>query len=191
MAKIEIEKIFTVTLEPGDLIVDFDIKRWCRFPYKPTGKYRGCPNSLGPGKSCREPMFYDVADWPACFVIAIGKFREYRERFAADHRQKYEEKYRDVSGGSRPRYKPLTEKQLRCPLYWQGQIRKVLKAYTKQLIKDKERLFHEKYLSYTDVPEGFGVNVLETLWNLGYTIPKHPDEEVWKVNLIYRRKQII
>jgi len=172
VVKIEIKRIFTVPLAPEDVVVDLGIKGWCRFPYKPTGKYRGCPNSLGPGKSCREPMLDDIAQPPFCFVIAIGEFKKYRDDMKKLH-------------------KSWSERQLRNPLYWQGQIRKVLKDYTKQLINDKERLFDEKYLDYTTVPEGFGVNVMETLWRLKYDIPKRPDEEVWKVNLIYRRKQNI
>jgi len=41
---------------------------------------------------------------------------------------------------------------------------------------------------FMQVPEGYGVNVVETLENLGYGIDREVDETVWKVNLIAKRK---
>jgi len=109
-------------------------------------------------------MIDDIADPPWTFVCAVCNFEGYREEMKKLH-----------PGWS--------GRQLRNPLYWQGNIRKRLNAYTEEIL-DKETFF------YTHVPEGYGVNVIETLENLGYEIPRQPEETVWKVNLIARKKSI-
>ena len=165
MTKMKILRFLIIPVSDKDLIRDPSIIKWCRYPYKPTGKYKGCPNSLGPGESCQTEYIDDIATGPWWFVAAVCDFAKYRKEVKRLH-----------PGWS--------ERQLRNPLYWQGNIRKRLRAHTLRVMKD----ISGKGFFYTQVPEGYGVNVIETLENLGYDIPRYPEETVWKVNLIAKKK---
>lgn len=168
MVKMEIIEFIIIPLKDEELIRNENIKRLCRVPYH--GHKRGCPNSLGYGKSCKEEYIDDMIQEPYWFVCAVCDFKGYKEKMLKLH-------------------KHWSDRQLANSRYWQGNIKKRLREYTEQLIVDLSISATYSDLVYDDVPEGYGVNVIKTIENKGYSIPRRPIDFVWKVFMIYRSRE--
>ena len=175
MVLMDIKRFILIYIPDDKLLRGWGIMKLCRYPYE--GHKIGCPNSLGTDQSCKSFFIDEFAGPPWYFVCAVGDFKKYRSDFAKNL----------IETGKK---KDPSDRYLRNPMYWQRSVRSRLDDFTEECID----LIGEK-LEYDGVPEGYGVNVIGTLEDMGFGedgypdgIQRRPDEVVWKVNLIYGRK---
>lgn len=140
-------------------IIDYKFKGYCLKPY--DGHPKGCPNFNNPKRpDCppRAPKFDQYFDMNKSIYAIIIEF----DLSSHVTRMKI----------ANPNW---SDKQARCCLYWQGSVRKELKKATAQFLKT-----HPGYeISYT--PEAMGLNVTETLQNVGINLEWPPIHKVCKV----------
>lgn len=141
------------------LIVDYRAREWCKLPYPNHPK--GCPN-YGKRFSC-PPQAPRIEDWTDLykkmwFVYVTFNLEEHAELMLLRH----------------PRW---TERQARCLLYWQPKVNKELKQVTWDFASDRLNR-----ISYC--PEAMGINVIQTVQNLGLPIEKKPTKMVYKISLV-------
>jgi len=138
-------------------------REWCKLPYPDHPK--GCP-AYGRRKDCppNAPRFHERFD-PPFYLVAV--------RFdLAEHAKKMRVKHPDWS-----------EKQARCLLYWQRQVDKQLKKECLKLLDKLPASF-----DYTMKPEAMGVNVITTALKIYIPIETKPQNYVWKIAIIGKRK---
>ena len=142
-----------------DLVIDMRAREWCMLPYPRHPK--GCPN-YGKRKSCppQAPLITEWADLSKPMDFVVIEFN------LARHIEKMRQKHPNWS-----------EAQLRCCLYWQGKVNKLLKDTTKAYA-----LFCGG--KYTMCPEAMGVNVIESARRLGLPIEINPQKKIYKIALI-------
>lgn len=138
-----------------DLVIDMRAREWCKLPYPRHPK--GCPN-YGQRKTCppQAPLITEWADLSKPIYFAVIEFN------LAEHMAKMRQKH------------PLwSEAQLRCCLYWQGKVNKLLREYA---------------LSFggkcTMCPEAMGVNVIESAKRAGLPIRIKPQGKIYKIALL-------
>jgi len=131
-------------------VIDPAVQNYCSRPY--PGHPRGCPN-FGKKEGCppAAPRFDRVFDLsrPVFAVVSDFDLSGHVERLKAAH----------------PAW---TERQLRCSLYWQGTVKKALKAAVAEFLRG-----HPGYAA-TSCPESMGVNVAETLLSAGLKLEWPP-----------------
>jgi len=119
----------------------------------------GCPNFV---KGCtkKRPDFKDIANKYDWFAITeTFNLKAHAEKMKAKHPQ-------------------WTERQCRNPLYWQGTVRANLRNKTITMEGD----------IVLDIPEACGINVFETMANVGVTLKRKPDI-VTKVMIVGKMKR--
>lgn len=130
----------------------------CLRPY-PNHK-NGCPN-YGKKKGCPPgvPMFDSVCyvSKPTYAIYNVFDFRGHVERMKVKHSN-------------------WSQRQIECCLYWQGAARKKLE----ERIEIFKRLTIRGRYFITTVPEAMGVNVTETMKNVGVELEWPP------VNVAYQ-----
>ena len=124
-------------------VIDHSVRGLCWKPY--TNHPKGCPNA-GKCDRCppKVPFFEDVYDLTKPIYAVVNEFD------LGEHVERMKIK--------QPNW---TYRQLSCVLYWQPKARKALKE------KVKEALNTHKEYSVTYCPEGMGINVTQTMKNVG------------------------
>ncbi|KKM69376.1 hypothetical protein LCGC14_1451460 [marine sediment metagenome] len=140
-------------------VVDHTVRKLCIRPY-PNHK-KGCPN-WGGKKGCppQVPLIGKLINLDK-IVYAIYNRYEF-----GDHVERMREKH--------PKW---SKRQLECCLYWQGTARKCL--------REKIRLFLSDYRDYIIVgcPEGSGVNLTETMKQVGINLEWPPKKYTYQIVL--------
>jgi len=136
-------------------VIDYSVFELCTQPY--PGHPKGCPN-VGKCDRCppAAPFFEAVFDLSQPVYAVINEF--------------------DLSGHvihMTARHPEWSDRQLRCCLYWQGTARKQLKA------KIAAALVALPGYSATWCPEGMGVDVTETMRQVGLTL--------WPMQMVARQ----
>jgi len=154
-------------IELVQVFFDVSLRDWCRRPY--PGHPKGCPN-YGERPTCppEAPLLGDVLNLlrPVWAVWVEFDLEAQRKRMWLTH----------------PKW---SKRQAECCRYWQGGVRKRLRA---------ELLFHQIALEETglvdiEVPEAMGVNVTETMRGIGVDL-EWPVEKIDRhVGLIGYRKE--
>jgi hypothetical protein len=143
-------------------VIDSTVRAMCVQPYPLHPK--GCPN-VGKCDRCppEAPMFYDYFDVKQSVYAIVNEFDlgAHVERMQAKH-----------PGWS--------DRQLYCVLYWQNTARKQLKE------KIATVLAEQKFVGYeaTWCPEGMGVNVTETMQQVGIELEWPPKQIARQVAFI-------
>lgn len=143
------------TLGPVKAICNREIPKLCAKPYH--GHPKGCPNVE---RCSKVPFFLDryAAD---VYVVALEfNFGDYRRMMAE-------------------RNPGWSEHQLRCPIYWQGHLRKELRNF---VVANPV----EGFLGPLWIPEAMGVDVTETCKQVGIKLQWPPMEKSYMVVLYVR-----
>ena len=127
---------------------------WCCSPYE--NHPHGCPN-FSKGCTTKRISFSELIskyeEWYA--VVEIFDLKSHASAMKIKH--------------------PLwTERQCRNPLYWQGGVRSKLKKKAIKLQDCFEVCDMERGI-LLDIPEANGINVFETMANVGIIIDRKPD----------------
>jgi len=140
-------------------VVDKSVRKLCRCQYPLHPK--GCPN-WNKRLSCppKAPMIYDTLDLSED-VYAIYNIFNYKS-----HVNKMRRKHPDWS-----------DRQIKCVLYWQGTARKRLRG--------KIGVFKNLFTDYIIVmcPEAQGVNLTETMKNVGIILEWPPENLAYQIVL--------
>lgn len=152
---------------PHKIVINYDVRKLCYRPYPNHPK--GCPN-YGKRPMCPPqcPKIDDVLDMSRFIYVVWVSFD-----FAA-HREKMKAKHPEWS-----------QRQIDCCLYWQGGVRKKLRAEIARALSCFED--KTKYAAY-DCPEALGVNVTATMKNLDIELEWPPETIVYKVAIIGTKK---
>ena len=156
--------IDSIIIPIGDVVIDLRAREWCKLPYPDHPK--GCPN-YGKRDTCPPqcPIWNDIIEPPYLLVGVKFALKVWSERMKERH----------------PKW---SDRQARCCLYWQGKVRKRLRE-----ICEEVKLHHlgsNFIISYT--PEAMGVHVFETCYKNGIKLHKNPQDFVWKIAIIGRKK---
>ena len=140
-------------------VVDNTVRSLCVQPYPLHPK--GCPN-VGKCDRCppEAPMFNNKFDMTKPIYAVINEYD------LAAHVARMKAKHPDWS-----------DRQLRCVLYWQGTARKQLKEKIGAVLA--EQRFHGYEATWC--PEGMGVNVTETMMQVGVELEWPPEQTVRQV----------
>jgi predicted metal-binding protein len=140
-------------------VINYKTKSLCLTPY--PGHPKGCPN-FGKKKTCppKAPFFEKYFDMDKSFYLIINRFdlRAHVNKLRASHPD-------------------WSERQLKCCLYWQGTARKDLKVAIKEFLN-----IHSGY-HVSMSPEAMGLDVTETLRNIGIILEWPPENFVYQVAL--------
>ncbi|ATW24143.1 hypothetical protein [Candidatus Formimonas warabiya] len=124
-------------------ILDYSVRELCKKPY--YSHPNGCPN-FNKKQGCPPQVKYfdqifDITK-PIYAICNVFSFLEHVKRMRRLHPE-------------------WSDHQLKCCLYWQGTARKQLRSHVAEFTKEHNGHF------VTYCPEGMGVNVTETLKNVG------------------------
>lgn len=146
-------------------VIDYSVRGLCVKPYYNHPK--GCPN-FNKKKGCppNAELFDKVYDLtkPVYAICNIFDLRSHIERM-------------------REKHPDWTDRQLRCCLYWQSKARK-------ELMKHIKEFYREYGLEYKveTCPEAMGVNITETLKNVGIILEWPPETVAYQVALAAIKK---
>lgn len=145
-----------------NIVFDRGVRLLCIRPY--TNHPKGCPNYFKK-KGCppRQKYLSEVFDTARGFWIVWVDFdfAAHCERMRRNH----------------PNW---SQRQIECCLYWQGRANKLLKKE----IRDMAHYLRDRgNWKVTTCPEAMGVNVTETMKNIGVTLEWPPKNIVRKVAL--------
>lgn len=146
-----------------DPVVDLSVRFLClqRYP----GHRRGCPNyekKEGCPPECRT--IGQIIDLQRTVYVIWNLFD------FAGHCQRMRDKH--------PRW---SKRQIECCLYWQPKARKELKCEVKEFLSDFSFFRHKKVVVWN--PEGAGVNVTETMKNIGIELEWPPVTKTYQIVL--------
>ena len=152
-------------IKTTDISIDYSVRNLCRTPY--PNHLKGCPNygrkALCPPKAS---LFEEAFVYPGEFWIVWIEFD-----FAA-HCRKMRRKHPNWS-----------QRQIECCLYWQGTANRMLRDSVATLL---ERLCDLQW-QVTYCPEAMGINVTETMRQLGIELEWPPVNIVRKIAIVGRR----
>lgn len=150
----------TIELKPGQLVINYKARDWCRIPY--LDHPHGCPNYNHrkdcPPTVCKIEDFLNLKRrmWLVVIEFDLGS-----------HMKHMKELHRDWS-----------ERQLRNVYYWQNHVNMKLKNFCLyEVIMEPDKI-------YTTCPEAMGVHVIQTAKDAGVPIEIHPKETVYKIGLV-------
>lgn len=140
-------------------VIDYSVRNLCKNSYH-NHKY-GCPN-FGKRKNCppEAKLFDKVYDLNKPIYAIANKFNF--KKHIADMKKKH------------PKW---TKYQLRCCLYWQGRARKQLKELVADFLRE-----HKNYI-VTSCPEAMGVNITETMKQVGIILEWPPENYTYQIVL--------
>lgn len=147
-------------------VLDRSVRELCKRPY--TNHPKGCPN-YGKKKGCppHAPFLNKALDLAEPMWVVWVEFN------LGNHREEMTKKH--------PNW---TRRQLDCCLYWQGTVNKELRHKvcnfcTMQLLYERSKNLDAYYC-----PEAMGVNVTETMRQIGVELEWPPKIIVRKVALV-------
>ena len=141
-----------------------EIAKLCTAPY--PDHPHGCPNYASkvgcPGRL--EDYFSDVFELEVKVVVLEFDFGDYLKMM-------------------KERQPGWSERQLRCPLYWQGHLRKEFMAITRNNIP-------WDYTNTLFTPEAYGVDVTATCKEVGIELEWPPQEHSYMVALFVKKNKV-
>ena len=154
------DSVFIIDVDWSDLFVEERVRDWCKLRY--PGHPNGCPN-VGKSDRCPPdaPMLYDYFD-DRREVCLLGVSFDIGEHMA---------KMKDKHGH-------WTRRQTKNVLYWQAGVKKRLREEVKLYMGKTD------FDTWTDTPEGMGLNVFRTCIRKGLRMKKDPDDTVYKIAMI-------
>lgn len=149
-------------------VVDYSMRGLCKTPYH--NHKNGCINWANKKRKQRPPHGPKIED-----IVDLNKevYCIYNRFNLGLHVDKMKEKHPE-----------WTYYQLRCVLYWQGKARKELKSHIKNFLRDID----QKDFVLVECPEGCGVNVTETMKQIGIELEWPPQKWAYQVVLIGHKK---
>ena len=140
------------------MVIDKRAREWCKLPYPDHPK--GCLN-YGKREDCppQAPHIETFIDLTKPHYFVCQKFD------LGAWANKMKEKHPEWS-----------DRQARCCLYWQGHVRKLLRANIEKNLKHG--------MIFTLCHEAMGVNVIKTAKQCGLDISVRPKNFVYKIALI-------
>jgi len=146
-------------------IIQIDVRGLCVLPYE--GHPKGCSN-FNKRSNCPPiiPTFSKVVDISKPIYVIWNVFD------FGSHIQKMKDKH--------PKW---SQRQLECCLYWQGSARKKLK----EKIEEFKKIYPDYQISIC--PEGMGINITETMKQLGVELEWPPKNKTYQVALAYILKK--
>ncbi len=151
--------VFTVT----EITIDKRVQEYCKLPYPAHPK--GCPNwNKKEGCPPNAKLLNEIIEPPFIGVAVKFNLENWVEKLRRKH----------------PNW---SERQLRCCLYWQGKVRKVLKEFCRKLCKEDEVIIY--------APEAKGTNLFVTCAKHGIKLERNPKKIVYKIAIIGKKKRII
>jgi len=143
-----------------DLVIDLDVRDLCKWPYYNHPK--GCPN-YGKKKGCppTSRLITDLLDLNKP-VFAIWNCFDF-----AGHCKQMRQKHPDWS-----------KRQIECCLYWQPKARKQLHFEIKKFFADN------KGFAIINNPESVGINVTQTMAEIGIELEWPPETKTYQVALV-------
>ena len=140
-------------------VIDFSVRELCYKPY--YNHRRGCPN-WNKRKSC-PPKLLTIdkildLEKPIYIIYNCYNFLEHTKKMRKLHPD-------------------WTNRQVECCLYWQGTARKQLKAEIKRFLREYRGYYIES------CPEGAGVNITETMKQVGIELEWPPKNYSYQVVL--------
>jgi predicted metal-binding protein len=145
------------------VMLDIPVQRLCIKPY--PGHSRGCPN-FNKKKGCPP----SVTEWNCKFDISKPTYAIVNQFDLQTHVERMRRWHPDWS-----------ERKLVCCLYWQQTARREL-AEGIFAFKNTPKLDREKYIVIT-CPEAYGVNVTETVKQIGIELEWPPKRYAYQVAL--------
>lgn len=146
----------SIRVEP---ITDVSMRGLCRKKYPNHPK--GCPNwDKKAGCPPKAKMIDKILDFKQPIFAIYNKYS------FGEHVQRMKDKHPD-----------WTKRQAECCLYWQGTARKQLKEKIKKFLQE-----HRNYIIST-CPEGSGVNITETMKNVGIELEWPPKKYTYQIVL--------
>jgi predicted metal-binding protein len=146
------------------VVLDLSVRDMCFLPYDLHPK--GCPN-YGKRPTCPPgaALYREVYDLTQPVYAVVNEFNlgEHVERMRSLHPD-------------------WSERQLRCVLYWQAGARKQLKKQIGEALRDMPY-----YIAET-CPEAMGVNVTQTLHQVGIELEWPPVHIARQVALLGRKR---
>lgn len=142
-------------------VVDFSMRKLCARPY--YGHSKGCPN-YGKKKGCPphsptiDKLILLNIKQPVYAIFNKFDFKEHCDRMRNLHPE-------------------WTNRQVECCLYWQGKARKKLKGKILQFI------FKYPHYDIVQCPEGAGVNLTETMKQIGIELEWPPVNYTYQIVL--------
>jgi hypothetical protein len=136
--------------------------KWCCAPY--TGHPHGCPNFIK-GCTTKRPPFSELIPRYEKWFAIIETF---------DLKSHAEEK--------KLKHPHWSSRQCRNPLYWQGTVRANLKRRSERF-NDYLEFFYGRRGYILDIPEANGIDVFETMAQVGITLERVP-ETVRKIMIV-------
>lgn len=136
-------------------IIDVSVRELCQRPY--PGHPKGCPNY---GKRPECPP--QARLWREICNLGLATWVYFTRFDLAQHRERMQLKHPD-----------WTIRQLDCCLYWQNTARKPLKSYL--AIPNLPGFFQ------TMCPEAMGINVTETMRQIGVELEWPPEHWTYQV----------
>jgi hypothetical protein len=138
-------------------VIDYSVRGLCCKPY--PNHVHGCPN-FHRKKGCPPecPKFESIVDIDKPIYAIFNKFD------FVGHVERMKNKHPE-----------WTKRQLECCLYWQQKARKVLKEKIKEFLREHSdmRIIH--------CPEGCGVNITETMKNVGIFLEWPPVNYTYQI----------
>lgn len=156
-------KIIEKDISFSAVIFNPKVRLLCKLPYPNHPK--GCPN-YGIKKDCppKAKFFHSILMPPFTLVGVRFNLKEHIEKM----RQKHPE---------------WTYRQLKCLLYWQNHVNKLLSEVCEKILSSKGNDFTSVYS-----PEATGIDVFVTCKNIGIRLVRHPRKYVWKVAIIGKKR---
>ena len=149
-------------------VIDYSVRALCAKPYPLHPK--GCPNF---GKKDKKTCPPEVPCFDKVFDLAQPIYAVVNEFDFGMHVERMREKHPDWS-----------DRQLRCVLYWQAGARKQLKAKVIAALKQMPGY------SVTMTPEGQGVNVTETMKNVGIILEWPPQRIARQIAFLAKPRRL-
>ena len=145
-------------------VVDITVRSLCyqSYPLHP----KGCPN-FGKREDCppEAPIIEDVLDLSKEIYVVYNVYQ------FGEHVAKMRHKHPEWS-----------ERQVRCCLYWQGKARKQLRHEVTQFLCEHPDLYVVK------CPEAQGVNLTDTMKDVGIELEWPPEKVAYQIVLAGHRK---
>lgn len=151
-------------------VIDLSVRELCYRPY--NGHKKGCPNYGRKGCPPSALIIDQVLDFskPIWAIWEEFDLGEHRARMKVRHPE-------------------WSRRQLDCCLYWQGTVMKFLKHKVANFCTQKLLYMQAKTLEVLYAPEAFGVNVTETMKNIGVELEWPPENIVRKIAFVGKPKE--
>ena len=153
------------------IVITKKTEKWCQLPY--PGHKKGCPNYMK-SKTCPPNVTY------------IGKFIHQFNLFLLIWAEFDFKKYKELRFEEHPEW---SKNQVKCVLYWQASIKKILKNKIKTIKNTSDYLLScgSGFGNSIKSMEAVGINVFATLKNNNIDFEIKPQNKILLVCLLCKK----